>query len=203
MEKIKLSEFTIEKIKNREFEKVTPELYELEKVIQNNPWHDNDSVFNHTLSVVTELSNLLEIVGAKIKEHLNIKIKNYSGKDALILAAVFHDIGKKEALKNTLYLDHEKIGAEKLKNILPKFDLMEKEKELVTKIVRNHDFIHTISRLEDADIQWPEFKKRNPDIFIELALLAKADLLGGQLKNNMPEEFDFRIDFINKIIDSY
>jgi putative nucleotidyltransferase with HDIG domain len=203
MEKIKLSGFTVEKIKNREFEKIIPELYELEKVIQNNPWHDNDPVFNHTLSVVSELNALLEITSDKIKEHLNIKIQNYSGKKLLILAAIFHDIGKKETLKKTLFLDHEKIGAEKLRNILPRFDLIEKEREFVIKIVGNHDFIHAISRLENAGVKWLEFKKQNPDIFIEVALLAKADILGGQLKNNMPKEFDFRIGFVDKIINSY
>jgi putative nucleotidyltransferase with HDIG domain len=203
MEKIKLSEFTIEKIKNREFEKSIPELYELEKVIQNNPWHDNDPVFNHTLSVVSELNALFEITSDKIKQRLDIKIQNYSIKELLILAAVFHDIGKKEALKEALYLDHEKIGAEKLRNILPRFDLTEKEREFVIKIVANHDFIHANSRLKDADTKWLEFKKQNPDIFIEVALLAKADLLGGQLKNNMPEEFEFRMGFVDKIIESY
>jgi putative nucleotidyltransferase with HDIG domain len=203
MEKIKLSEFTIEKIKNREFEKTIPELYELESVIQNNPWHDNDSVLNHTLSVVTELNKLLGNISDEIKKYLNGKIVNYSRKELLILAGILHDIGKKEVLEDPVFLGHEKIGAEKLRNILPRFDLTEKEREFAIKIVRNHDFIHAISRLEDADIKWSEFKKQNPDIFIEIALLTKADILGSQLKNNMPAEFDFRIDFVSKIIDSY
>lgn len=207
MEKIKLSEITIEKIKKRKFERVIPELYELESIIQNNSWHDNDSVFNHTLSVVSELNILLEKVTNKTEEHLNIKVQNYSNKELLILAAVFHDIGKKETLiekgGETICINHEKIGAEKLRNILQRLDLVEEERGFVIKIVRNHDFIHAISRLEDADIKWLEFKKRNLDIFIEVALLTKADILGGQLKNNMPEEFEFRIGFVDRIIESY
>lgn len=54
MPRIKLSEFTFEKIKNREFEKFIPEFYELEGIIENNLWHNNDSVLNHTISALIE-----------------------------------------------------------------------------------------------------------------------------------------------------
>jgi len=205
MEKIKISEFTIERIKNREFEKVIPELYELEKVIQNNPWHNNEPVFNHTLLVVIELNNLLGMVSNKIKEYLDYKIKNYSRKELLILAAIFHDIAKKETLKETLFLGHEKIGAEKLRNIVPRFDLAEKEKEFIVKLVANHGFIHDILNYpaDKPEEKWQKFKEKNPDIYILVALLTKADTLASHLKNSKPKEFSFRINFIDKIIDSY
>ena len=205
MENIKLSEFTIEKIKNREFEKSIPELYELEKVIQNNPWHDNDSVFNHTLSVVMELNNLLGTVSNKIKKYLDYKIKNYSRKGLLILAAIFHDIAKKETRNEALFLGHEEIGAEKLRNIIPRFDLAEKEKEFVVKLVANHGFIHYILNypIDKPEEKWRKFKEKNPDIYIVVALLTKADTSVSHLKNSKPKEFSFRINFIDKIIDSY
>ena len=38
---------------------------------------------------------------------------------------------------------------------------------------------------------------------MELILLAMADTLGSQLKDNDPEEFNFRIDFYDKIINEY
>ena len=204
MEKIKLSEFTIEKIKNREFEKVVPELYELEEIIENNLWHNNDPVFNHVISVLTELNKLFEEVNDKIKAYLAEKIKNYSRKDLLFIAAIFHDISKKETLKGnnkiTECIEHEKMGAEKLRSILLRLDLTEEEKERVIKIVRNHGFIHyNFGYLE----KWEEFKIRNTDIFLDIALLAKTDILGSQLKQNDPKEFKLRIDFVNKIIDSY
>jgi hypothetical protein len=205
MEKIKLLEFTIEKIKNREFEKVIPELYELENVIQNNPWHDNDPVFNHTLSVVTELNNLLETGSDKIKEYLNKKVKNNSRRQLLILAAIFHDIAKKEAVNEALFLGHEEMGAGKFRDIILRFNLSQGEKYFTEKIIRNHGFIHEIlfHPEENPNQKWLKFKEKNPDIFLEIALLSKADMLGSQLKNNMPEDFDFRMDFINKIIESY
>lgn len=209
MEKIKLSEFTIEKIKNREFEKDIPELYALENVIENNPWHSDDSVLNHTISVIAELNNLFDTVNNKIKDHLNQKIKNYSRKELLSLATVFHDIAKKEtfAIENNITetVGHEEMGSEKLRNIVPRFGLSEDEIEFISKIVKNHKFIHDISNLprQEASEKWERLKKENSDIFLELVLLGKADMLGSQLKKNMPEEFAFRISFIDKVIDSY
>lgn len=205
MEKIKVSEFTIEKIKNRQFEKTIPELYELEKVIQNNPWHDNESVFNHTLSVVAELNNLLKPVSDKIKEYLNHKIKNYSRKELLILIAIFHDMGKKETEKKALFSGHEELSAEKFSNIVSRFDLSQEEKHFAGEIIRNHGFIHEILNYPEdkPEEKWQKFKDKNPDIYIEVALLTKADTLVSHLKNSKPNEFAFRISFIDKIIDSY
>jgi putative nucleotidyltransferase with HDIG domain len=205
MEKIKLSEFTLEKIKNREFEQVIPELYELEEVIENNLWHNNDPVFNHVISVSTELNKLFEEVNDKIKAYLAEKIKNYSRKDLLILAAVFHDIGKKETLKDAVFLGHEKMGAEKIFNIISRFDLAEKEREFVIKLVGNHGFIHDILNYpaDKPEEKWQKFREENPDISLEVVLLTKADTLVSHLKNSKPKEFAFRISFIDKIIDSY
>lgn len=209
MEKIKLSEFTIEKIKNREFEKDIPELYELENVIENNPWHSNDPVFNHTISVTVELNNLFDAVNNKIKDHLNQKIKNYSRKKLLFLATVFHDVAKKETftIENNITetIGHEEMGSEKLRNIVSRFGLSEDEIELISKIVKNHKFIHDISNLprEEASEKWEEFKKENSDIFLEIALLTITDTLVSYLKISKPEECAFRISFVDKIISSY
>lgn len=204
-----MSEFTIERIKNREFEKAIPELYELENVVENSPWHDNDPVFNHTLSVTKELKNSVEVFADEIKKRLDEKIKNYSKKELLILVAIFHDIGKKEALREgnntTLCLGHEKIGAEKLKNILTRFDLAEEERNFVIKIVGNHGFIHGILNhpVDRPEEKWHKFKEENPDISLEIALLTKADTLTSYLKISKPREFAFRLNFIDRILDYY
>lgn len=60
MQQIKISEFTIERIQNREFEKLIPEFYELKEIVENNPWHNNDSVLNHTISLLKELEELIK-----------------------------------------------------------------------------------------------------------------------------------------------
>lgn len=209
MEQIRLSEFTIERIQNREFEKLIPELYELEEIIENNPWHNNDNVLNHTISLLRELEELIKKPNDKIKVYLDKKINTYSRRKLLFLAALLHDIGKKETYKKekdiTECLGHEEVGAVKLKTILPRFNLSENEEEFVIKIVRNHGVIHEILNYpdENPEKKTEEFKKRHPEVFLEIIILAIADMLGSQLKDNRPEEFNFRMGFLNKIIDNY
>jgi len=209
MLKIRLSELTIKKIKNRKFKIFLPEFYELEKIVENNPWHTNDDVLNHTISVLRESEELIKKSSNKIKVYLDKKIDNYSRKKLLFLAVLFHDIGKKETFEKekdiTKCPGHEEVGATKLKTILPRFDLSKNEQEFVIKIVRNHVVIHEILDYpeESPEKKTEEFKKRHPDIFLEVILLSVADMLGSQLKDNKPKEFNFRMDFLNKIINNY
>lgn len=209
MEKIKVSEFTIEKIRNREFEKLIPEFYELEKIVENNPWHNNDNVLNHTASLLEELDELIKKPNDKIKAYLDKKISTCSRKELLFLAAFFHDIGKRETFRKekdtTECLGHEEAGAVKLKTILPRFDLSEKERDFVIKLVRNHGFFHEILNHpeESPEEKVEEFKREHPNIFLGLTLLSIADMCGSQLQLNSPEEFNFRMNFLNKIINNY
>lgn len=197
MKKIKISEFTIERIKNEEFKELVPELYELKKITENNPWHNNENVFNHTITVVRELDKLIAKAGVKLK------------KEILILGTIFHDIGKLETFTkdndSTKCLGHEVMGSEKMKEIIKRFDLSEKEQELVVKIVKNHGVVHDILSLPKEEIkeQIDNFKLEYSDIFLELLLLAKADLLGSQLKINKPEEFKFKLDYLNELLINY
>lgn len=209
MEKIKLSEITIEKIKNKDFKNFIPEFYELEKVIENNPWHNNDNVLNHTISVLVGLEQVFEKLNNRIKVYLDKKIDTHSRKELLFLATLFHDIGKKETYireKNIAKCPgHEEVGAVKLKTIIPRFDLSEIEKTFIIEIVRNHGIIHEILDYpeENPEKKTEEFKEKYPDIFLEIILLSIADTLGSQLKENNLEEFNFRVDFLNKIINNY
>ena len=209
MQQIKVSELTIERIQNRELEKLIPDFYELEEIVENNPWHNNDNVLNHTISLLKELEELIKKLKDKIKVYLDKKIDTHSRKELLFLATLFHDIGKKETYIRekdiTECLGHEEVGATKLKAILLKFDLSEKEREFVIKLVRNHGFLHEILSYPEENLEkkTEEFKGKNPDIFLELILLSIADMCGSQLKLNNPEEFNFRMNFLNKIIDNY
>ena len=198
--------FDINRIRNREFEKFIPEFYELDQVIENSNWHDNDPVFNHSLSVLAELKKLVGKVNNRIKTYLNEIIDAHSKKELLLLAALFHDIGKKETIKKendlTKCLGHEEKSAQKLQHLLPRFNLLNKEKNLLIETVRNHGFFHDLLDYPEENLEekLKEFKKNNAQIFLEVVLLSMADILGSQLKDNKPEEFKFRINFLNKII---
>jgi len=202
---LKVSAISIEKLKNNQFQKKLPEFFKLKNVIENNDWHNNDSVFNHTLAVLEELEKLLKTTNNKINTYLNEKVDNYSKKDLLFLATLFHDIAKNDSLiktdDSTSCPKHEELGSEKVKPILNRFDLSDREKNIVVKIIRYHGEIHIILEPKNNKLneQYKNFKSKRRDIFIELILLAMADTLGGQQKDNNPKEFNLRINFYKKI----
>ena len=187
---INLSKITIQEIKNGALKEILPELYELEEVIENNGSHNNQPVFEHILATLAALEQ-----------------KTTSKRQLLFLATLLHDIGKKETLKKdgdiVRFPGHEAAGAEKLKTILSRFDLSDKDKETITAIVKNHGFFHNLldkRATSDLSREISEFRENNPEIFHEVVLLTIADLQGGHLMKNKSEEFNFRINFLSKII---
>ena len=204
---LKVSAISIEKLRNNQFQKKLPEFFELKNYIENNSWHNNDSVFSHTLTVLDKLEKLLKSINNKINPHLNQKVDNNIRNNLLFLGTLFHDIAKSDSFvksnDSTSCPEHEELGGKKVKSILDRFDLLDREKDIVVKIVKYHGEIHIIldPRNNKLEKQYQKFKSERHDIFMELILLAMADTLGSQLKDNNPEEFNFRIDFYNKIID--
>lgn len=206
---LKISAITVEKIKKNKFVKELPEFYELKSVIENGAWHKNDSTFNHTLTVLEELKKLLKSINKNIKLYFKRKVDENTREELLFLATLLHDIAKKEAfIKNgdiTSCPNHEELGYKKAKNILSRFDLSAREKEIVLDVVKNHDVLHLLIDPKDINLneKIQKFKKEYKRMFLELILLAMADTLGCQLKENLPDEFNFRIKFYKKIIKNY
>ena len=187
-----------------------PELYELKKVIENNSWHNNDPVFDHTIATLEELDGLLKKAKGKINSRLNQKVDQHTRKELLFLSALFHDIAKKETYvleedDQTSCLNHEKTGACKAKKILERFDLSDKEKEIVVKIIKYHGEIHVILDIGNENLEgdYEALKAKHSDIFLELILLATADTLASQLKDNNPEKFNYRMDFYHNIYENF
>jgi putative nucleotidyltransferase with HDIG domain len=186
--------------------KELPEIYQLKEIIENNDWHNHESVFDHTLTVLRELKKIIKTSSPKIKRELNKRIDNYRRKDLLFLAALFHDIGKRKTLRKindiTWSSGHEREGAKKVKKILDRFDLSEKEKRIVRKIVRNHGLIPIIAYPKNNNLsrEFNEFKSRYSDIFLELILLAIADTIKSYLRITKPKEFEFRMNFYNNAL---
>ena len=127
----------------------------------------------------------------------------------LFLGTLFHDIAKSDSFvksdDSTSCPKHEELGGKKVKSILDRFDLSGREKDIVVKIVKYHGEIHIIldPKNDKLEEQHKKFELEHHAIFMELILLAMADTLGSQLKDNDPEEFNFRIDFYDKIINEY
>lgn len=227
MQLIKLSDITIQKIRSRELGKLIPEFYRLEDIIENNPWHNEESVFNHTISVLDNLEKIIHNSKKSIKQALNKIIDKNSRKNLLYVAALLHDIGKKETIADLGggvrgCPGHEKKGVQKTKKILKLFNLSPKELKIITDIVESHGVTHDIVGLGCKDFQkgvgkehslthavvgledksfrkeYKDFRKRFSNIYLELILLAFADTIGSYLKKTKPAEFRHRINFYKK-----
>lgn len=204
---IKVSAINLSAIKNNSLKTQLPELYELKKVIENSRTsHKNDSVFDHTLRCWEKIEEYLKGADRKINSYLEQKIDSHTRKQILFLGILFHDIGKKETIVTengfTKCPKHAEIGAEKVKPILNRLDLSQREKEFVMDLTRYHlvPFLIVTSSNQEIDYQITSVQKEYPNIFLELILIGMADILGNQLKEGDPNEFSFRIKYYQKTL---
>ena len=206
---LKIADVTIEKLRNGELADELPEFYELKDIVENNEWHTNSSVFDHTIVVLEKLEELLKKTNKKINSYLNQIVDKNTRSQLLFLGTVFHDIGKKETTvkdgESISCPGHEKCGAIKTNKILDRFDLSDTEKTIVIQIIGNHGVVHHIAnpKNEKSKEEYEDFKSKFSNTFLESTLLGMADTLGGQLRDNLPDEFDFRMKFYYNVIDNY
>lgn len=184
-----------------------PEFYELKNIVENNGWHYKENVFDHTLSVLDNLEKTLRNLNKKTKQFLNKKVDSITRKNLLKVAALFHDIAKKETIignrQSTFCPDHEGKSSIKAKIILRRFKLSNKELKFVLDIVKSHGLIHRILLPDNQNFQneFVSFKKRfSYSIYPELILLAFVDTAGSYLIKTNPQEFKYRISFYKKEI---
>lgn len=231
MRQINLTDFTIPKIRKGALDRFIPELYDLRGVIENNPWHDKESVFDHTFAVFGSLQKIVRNSNRKIKQALEEVIDRNSRKKLLYIAALIHDIGKGDTITDLGNgargcPGHEKKGATISKNILKRFNLSQGESKIVIDIVGNHGIIHdtvglgykrfkkgagkdhslthAVADLEKKNFkkEYINLKKKLSNIYMELILLAFADTVVSYLKKTDPAEYRHRINFYKKELKS-
>jgi len=230
MQRIKLP--SVKEIKNGKLEKVIPELYALKGTVENNPWHNQEPVFDHVLSVLENLGKIIRDSNKSITKLFDEIVDVNSKKDLLYLATLLHDIGKGETITDLGNgargcPNHEKKSAQITEKILKRFNLSPKESKIIIDIVGNHgiihdiiglkcknfkkggekehDLTHAIAGLENKNFneEYRKFKNKFSKIYPELIFLAFADTVGSYLKKTEPSEFSCRIDFCKKEILSF
>ncbi len=189
---------------------LVPELYELKDVVENSNdgWHDNESVFDHTLSVISALEKLFLGAKGNIKKLLNQKIDKNTRKILLKVAAIFHDIAKKETIAKdengfTSCPHHAERGTEKTEKILEHFDLSRKEKQFILDIIGGHMYLHFLLAPENPNFQKDFVVIKNKilkQIYPESILLDYADTIGAGIRKTRPKEYRYRIDFYRREI---
>lgn len=158
----------IEKLfKTKEFQDFLPELEQLKQCQQDPDHHPEGSVWNHTMLVIDEASELKAITDRPLK---------------FMYAALFHDIGKpqSESIDSDGKIhsyDHDSIGADMIKALTSRLELPNDYQSFIEPLVRYHMRMHWLERLSDKKV----IKMMLTCDMVSLLCLNKADTLGRKL----------------------
>ncbi len=192
-----------------------PEYYKLDKVVENNLWHSNQSVFDHIISVFKGLESVLHFEGLSlshkntVKKYLSEKIGHKSRHEILIIATLLHDISKADTLVmkpdgTTSCPGHDFISAGMVKYFSNRFGVNKKDEVYTKQIVMYHGFISDILNLiienGNKNKYINIYKETVGDVAVELVLLMKADLSGSDLKMNDAEGYRKRENILDEML---
>lgn len=123
-----------------------PEFSALRWLVVHEPYHMY-TVDEHTLLAIRNLENL-RTTKYKGLEHLRVIINGLEHLDMLLMALLFHDIGK------AVGRHHEEEGYKRLKNIMERFNFNIEKRMRIEFLVRNHVLMSKIAlRREISDIE--------------------------------------------------
>lgn len=199
---INVNEIFVQNIKDGSLRKKLPEVYELQNVFENNPWH-YETTFEHTLKAMEKYQ---EILSKYSFDFLEDTVNKYKKRDLFRIVLLLHDIAKKETIviennRQTSFPNHEIKGGLKSKTILEKFKLGQKEKTYICLIISNHKYPHNIlGDRENCDARLNALSLDLKDIYKELLLFGMVDTMGSKLKSKNEEEYKFRIDKYKKLL---
>ena len=196
-----------------------PELYAQKKIVEVNPWHDHQSVFDHTVLVVkcvetiTQFSFLDEEEKKKVRFSLNERIGEVKRNDIVRLAALFHDIAKSETLEinplsgKTSCPLHEMKGRGRSVEIMKRWGVSDLVIQKVSKIVLFHGHIHeAVNEILRSDTEcqiFDSFHEVVGDIFFELLIEGYADTAGSDLPKLNYADFASRKEIYERALMRY
>ena len=196
-----------------------PELNALQKVIEQNDWH-NDDAFQQSLRLfhwVQELpASLLEVISlpeitlqavlASVADPTN---SHHTAKTLLGFAALIHDVGKTKTFQHlpdgtTRCPGHETVSARMTPTICARFDFTLAETRFMTNLVGAHGEPYALFK-KIAALPAPEqqeqircFETQHADHLLPLLILASGDMLTSHLKAIQPEKYKAVFDFYQR-----
>ncbi|MDO8428133.1 MAG: HD domain-containing protein [Candidatus Diapherotrites archaeon] len=204
---LKISDFSASNLLAGKFEQSLPELYVLQSIIENNESHFFDSVFHHCIVTFQSMQTLL-LNQNFLESSFSSLVETHSKKELLLLAALFHDIGKKDTLVQTgsisKFPGHEEQGYLVVQPVLKRFDLTVKEQAWIAELIRQHGKIHELLELSGSnfDAKFKEIRADLKSFFPELCLLTWADVLGSQLLILNPDKFNHKVNFCKSFLEN-
>lgn len=180
--------------------------FHLDRIIEASKWHDKESVYEHSKHTLNNMASLLE-ESMLFRGYFDNRVGRYSKRDLFLLVPILHDIGKVKTIQivdgGTKCPNHEQQSVFEAVAILRHFEFEDLENKYVLNIIRHHGELNSIlNRRNDPDFRnlLKNFENKNKDILLELCLHMIADTKDGYYKTSEPEDYEFRINFVNKLI---
>ncbi len=202
-----IKDFNLEKFKSGELAKAVPHFDLIKNVIERDSFHNNDSVYNHSLNVAL---NVNRTVGHSdfLKKYFERPVKNSTRLELITAAAFFHDIGKVSTYKITDGITsckgHEELGFSLVSGYLKKVEGDEEEKRIIAEIVRLHAVFYPYLEPDNQNIEKDFLRlEKELELYPELLLFCSSDIRGSQLRDNDLQLYKFKDSFLSEKLKSY
>jgi len=175
---------------------LVPELYAMKGGKENNPWHNDQDFFEHTLGVFEEARKL--VGKTKLSDER---------KEIVLWVALLHDIAKPETLKDvgdySACPGHAVAGAVKARKILERLGLAGEQINKIVEIVRDHDQgLEVFNGKDVAEIEArrKKLETEHGEVYGEMVVQVAADVAGSDLKLNNPEDYKKRVGYYRGLV---
>jgi hypothetical protein len=208
-----LSSISSEKLGQRAYEQDLPEYYLLENFTENNTSHQQQDVLTHVIKVYKGLEESLNFTflaleeKTKVQVYLQEKIGAHTREDLLRVSTLLHDIAKSKTIftdkeGQTQAPGHEIIGSRMAQAFAERFQLDANDLKQVENIVLFHGLAHQLLQLnqEQPGFYAQILQAECSHFYIELLLLIRADVLGGDSQVIAPEHFASKMQMIDGVL---
>lgn len=195
-------------IRGGSLETILPEFYTLRDCIEINPWHDHQSVFDHTTACLAAFENFLDELDFASKKHdmalcayLDTHVYGISHADLIRLGILFHDIAKPVSFTTdaktgmTNCPDHEVHSAIATIGMAHAFDLPKGTVRTIAQLALLHMTANTVVNSAisgEAETVFSAFQSVVADLYVPLLLIAKSDAKGSDFPVLHTEQFEKR-----------
>ena len=185
-----------------------PELYAQKNVIAVNPWHDHQSIFDHTVKVLSSAEHIMTFpfIEEKLKEkllaYLAKRVDGVSRRSTILAVNLLHDVGCASAMvidaktgQNSCP-GHEISGRDMSIGICRRWGLSEILIDRISTLIFCHLDIHKAINKSLAggnnEKILNELQKSTGDTYLELLIQGYADVAGSDLPILEPKQFLLR-----------
>jgi len=199
---------TSDNLQSGALESWVPELYAQKNVIAINPWHDHQSIFSHTVKVLSSAEHIMtfpfieEKLKGKLITYLAEKIDGVPRQTIVLTVNLLHDVG----CASTLVIDaktgqnscpgHEAAGRDISIGICQRWGISDILIDRISTLIFRHLDIHKAMNKSlaggNSEIVLNELQKSIGDTYLELLIQGYADVAGSDLPILEPKQFLLR-----------